>query len=301
MAKTDMDRGVFVPDVNSTYYVTPEIQGLFRRLEKRLGALPQKVMLKGPHGAGKTELAMQFAARLKMPMLIMDCANLKEPRDWFGYKTIENGQVVWHESQFDKVLAMGNHVVLFDEINRVHPGVLNTLLPILDGRGFTYLEEKGSCVMAGERLVFFATMNEGAAYTGTASTDIAMRDRWARIVEVSYLPKDKEIDVLIARTGVSEKVAKALVDIAGQIRNKASGIGSTFSDGFSTRQLIACAEDFVIDGVESLTFTMTNLFSNEGGASSERAKVLQLIQGKFGSVSSPESAAEKMKSARKAV
>lgn len=296
-AASDMNRGVFVPEVNDTYYITPDIQGLFKRLNRLSDGKTQKVMLRGPHGAGKTEMAMQFAARNKRPMIIMDCANLKEPRDWFGYKTIEAGNVVWHESQFDKVVTSGEHVILLDEINRVHPSVLNTLLPLLDGRGFTYLEEKGDVIRIGPRTVFFATMNEGAAYTGTTATDVAMKDRWSRIVEVTYLPKDKEVDILIARTGIAEKAAKALVDIANQIRKKSSGIGSQFSDGFSTRQLIACAEDFVIDGVESLTFTMTNLFSAEGGTNSERAAVLQLIQGKFGSVVSADKAAEKMSAA----
>jgi hypothetical protein len=74
-----------------------------------------------------------------------------------------------------------------------------------------------------------------------------------------------------------------LVDIANQIRKKSIGVGSSFSMSFSTRQLIAVAEDFVIDGSDSLQFTMTNLFSAEGGTNSERAAVLQLIQGKFGS------------------
>lgn len=297
VSSVDMSRGVFVPEVDHTYYITPEIQSLFDRLSKRIGQKPQKVMLKGPHGAGKTELAIQFAGRISKPMMIMDCANMKEPRDWFGYKTIEKGEVVWHESQFDKVISAGDHVILFDEINRVHPNILNTLLPLLDGRGFTYLEEKGGCITAGSGLVLFATMNEGAAYTGTTSTDIAMRDRWSRIVEVNYLPRAKEIDILIARTGIAEKAATALVDIANQIRKKSTGIGSQFTDGFSTRQLIACAEDFVVDGPSSLTFTMTNLFSAEGGTNSERALVLQLIQGKFGAIESVDSIAEKMKGA----
>ena len=140
---TDMENGVFVPEVNDTYYITPDTASLFKRVNKASESKVQKVLLRGPHGAGKTEMAMQFAARFKRPMLIMDCANLKEPRDWFGYKTIEGGEVVWHESQFDKVLAAGNHVVLLDEANRVHPTIMNTLIPILDGRGFTYLEEIG--------------------------------------------------------------------------------------------------------------------------------------------------------------
>lgn len=295
----DTSCGVFLPEVNHTYYITPDIISLFKRIAKMNESKTQKVMLRGPHGAGKTEMAMQFAARNNRPMIIMDCANLKEPRDWFGYKTIEDGNVVWHESQFDKVVTSGNHVILLDEINRVHPNVLNTLLPLLDGRGFTYLEEKGDIIKIGPKTVFFATMNEGANYTGTTSTDSAMKDRWSRIVEVTYLPKNKEIDVLIARTGIAEKAAKSLVDIANQIRKKSTGIASSFSEGFSTRQLIACAEDFVIDGPESLTFTMSNLFSSEGGANSERAAVLQLIQGKFGVIDSVDSKAEKMKAASK--
>lgn len=300
VSSIDAARGVFVPEVNDTYYITPEIISLFERLSKLSKNATQKVMLRGPHGAGKTEMAIQFAARHKKPMIIMDCANLKEPRDWFGYKTIENGNVVWHESQFDKVVTAGDHVILLDEINRVHPSVLNTLLPLLDGRGFTYLEEKGDVIRIGPNTVFFATMNEGAAYTGTTTTDVAMKDRWSRIVEVSYLPKDKEVEVLTARTGVSEENATSLVEIANQIRKKSTGIGSQFSDGFSTRQLIACAEDFVIDGVDSLTFTMTNLFSADGGTNSERAAVLQLIQGKFGAAAT-ETKAKKMTAAAKRI
>lgn len=279
----DHKMGVFVPEVNDTYYITPDIVSLFDRVHQLSVKKTQKILLRGPHGAGKTEMAMQFAARHKKPMLIMDCANLKEPRDWFGYKTIVGGEVVWHESQFDKVLSAGGHVILLDEVNRVHPSVMNTLLPILDGRGFTYLEEKGGCITVGPNTVFFSTMNEGASYTGTSACDIALRDRLGqRIVEVTYLPKDREVKVLVDRTGIDARKAASLVDIANQIRMKSSGLGSSFSEGFSTRQLIAAAEDFVVGGVASLTFTMSNLFSAEGGTNSERATVLQLIQGKFG-------------------
>lgn len=282
------DNGVFVPEVDSTYFITPETESLFDRIALLAEKKTQRVMLKGPHGSGKTEMAIQFAARQKMPLLIMDCANLKEARDWFGYKTIENGQVVWHESQFDKVVSAGGHVILLDEINRVHPAIMNTLLPLLDRRGFTYLEEKGNCISVGARTVFFASMNEGMHYTGTNTIDIAMLDRLGqRIVEVSYLPAEKEVQLLVARTGIELKDAVNLVQIANQIRMKSVGIGSSFSNSFSTRQLLACAEDFVVSGASSLTFTMVNQFSADGGTNSERASVLQLIQGKFGDLDTP--------------
>lgn len=275
--------GVFVPKVNDSYYIKPSIQGLFARMKKSAKSETQKILLTGPHGAGKTEMAMHYAAVNKKPMLIMDCANLKEPRDWFGYKNISDGKIVWNESQFDRCVSEGGHVIVLDEINRVHPTVLNTLLPLLDGRGFTFLEEKGDCIRVGKDTIFFATMNEGSGYSGTTTTDLALRDRFSHIVEVSYLDKPEETELLVNRAGVTKADAAKLVDIVSQIRRKSVGVGATFSSGFSTRQLIAVAKDFKDGGADSLEFTMTNLFSSEGGTSSERAAVLQLIQGKFGS------------------
>lgn len=278
--------GIFTPALNKSYYINSDIENLFSYVEKQRATKTQKVLLKGPHGAGKTEMAMHYAATHKLPMLIMDCANLREPRDWFGYKKIEKSKIVWHPSQFDKAISGGNIVILLDEINRVHPSILNTLLPLLDSRGFTYLEEKGENITVGNGVVFFATMNEGAVYTGTTAMDVALKDRFPRIIEVKYLERDKEIKLLITRTGIDEEDAANLVEIASQIRQKSTGIGSAFTNSMSTRQLIAAAEDFVDGGVDSLTFTITNSFSPEGGTSSERASVLQLIQGKFGGVRS---------------
>lgn len=274
--------GTLVPEVDSTYYISPDIEALFTRIESMAHTRTQKVLLKGPHGAGKTEMAIQFAARMKRPLLIMDCANLREARDWFGSKNIDGGRVVWHESLFVRALEAGGHVIVLDEFTRGHQTVMNPLNPLLDGRGFTYVEEKGGIVRVGPNTVFFATMNEGASYTGTHAIDAAMRDRWQRTIEVSYLPAEREVELLVRRTGIDEAEANSLVSIANQIRKRSSGLSATFSDGFSTRQLIAAAEDFVMGGLESLTFTITNLFSADGGTNSERAAVLQLIQGKFG-------------------
>lgn len=285
-----MNNGIFNPIVNDTYFIEEDIKSLFGRIEKNRVNKTQKILLQGPHGAGKTEMAMQYAALHNLPMLIMDCANLREPRDWFGYKKIENGNIVWHESQFDRAIQAGNVVVLLDEINRVHPNVLNTLLPILDNREFTYLEEKGDNIRVGKGMVFFATMNEGAGYSGTSVTDNALRDRFSRVVEVKYLSSVKERELLVKRTGIEENDANSLVDIANQIRRKSTGLNSSYSGGFSTRQLIAAAEDFVDGGVDSLTFTVSNLFSADGGTTSERASVLQLIQGKFGMTSKSDKA-----------
>lgn len=274
--------GVFMPKPDETYVVNESVAQLFKILQISRKNCPQNIRLIGPHGCGKTELAIQFAARLNLPLLIMDCANLREARDWFGYKTARDGTVYWHESQFVKAVEAGNHVILLDELNRANPHLLNTLMPLLDARRFTYLEEKGDKICVGPGTVFFASMNEGAGYTGTSALDRAIRDRFPRIVEMSYLGEKDEINLLIKRVGVNEDIATRLVQMANKIRQDATGLAATLTESMSTRQLIAAAHDFAIGGVETLAFTISNHFSSDGDDDSERVRVQNIIQGKFG-------------------
>jgi len=274
--------GVFMPTPDETYIINDNIGNLFKILQISRQNCPQNVKLVGPHGCGKTELAIQFAAQLKLPLLIMDCANLREARDWFGYKSAREGTVFWHESQFVKAVEAGNHVILLDELNRANPHLLNTLMPLLDARRFTYLEEKGDKICVGPGTVFFASMNEGAGYTGTSALDRAIRDRFPRAVELTYLGEDDEIKLLMKRVGINEELATRLVQMANKIRQDATGLTATLTESLSTRQLIAAAHDLAIGGVETLTFTIINHFSTDGDDDSERVRVQNILQGKFG-------------------
>lgn len=287
----DEEHGVFYPRSDATYIINPQIERLFGILETSSKKCPQNVNLIGPHGCGKTELAIQFAARHDRPLLIMDCANLREARDWFGYKSAREGTVFWHESQFVRALQSGNHVILLDELNRANPNLLNTLMPILDARRFTYLEEKGDKIIVGPGTVFFASMNEGAGYTGTSALDRAIRDRFPRAVELTYLAESDEVKLLVNRTGVTKDISSRLVQMANKIRQDSTGLSATLTESMSTRQLIAAAHDFVLGGVDTLQFTITNHFSPEGDDDSERVKVQSIIQGKFGDLIAAQAAA----------
>lgn len=280
--REDAASGVFLPKPDETYIINEHVAQLFKILQISRKNCPQNINLVGPHGCGKTELAIQFAARLNLPLLIMDCANLREARDWFGYKTAREGTVYWHESQFVKAVEAGNHVILLDELNRANPHLLNTLMPLLDARRFTYLEEKGDKICVGPGTVFFASMNEGAGYTGTSALDRAIRDRFPRVVELTYLGEKDEIKLLVKRVGIDEDIATRLVQMANKIRQDATGLSAALTESLSTRQLIAAAHDFAIGGVETLTFTVSNHFSADGDDDSERVRVQNIIQGKFG-------------------
>jgi hypothetical protein len=293
----DEEHGVFYPRPDATYIINDQVERLFGILETSSKKCPQNVNLIGPHGCGKTELAIQFAARHGRPLLIMDCANLREARDWFGYKSAREGTVYWQESQFVRAVSAGGHVILLDELNRANPNLLNTLMPILDARRFTYLEEKGNKIVVGPGTVFFASMNEGAGYTGTSALDRAIRDRFPRAVELTYLGEADEVKLLVNRTGVTKDIAGRLVQMANKIRQDATGLSATLTESLSTRQLLAASHDFVLGGVDTLQFTITNHFSPDGDEDSERVKVQSIIQGKFGDLIAAQAAAAAKKGA----
>lgn len=157
----------------------------------------------------------------------------------------------------------------------------NQLLPLLDHRRRTYVDEVQETLRVGPATVFFATLNEGLDYTGTHAVDRAMKNRFPRRIELTYLSDTKERTVLLEKVpGLERADAERLVDLANTIRAKATGFGGGLSETLSTRQIIAAAEDFVRVGPRSFQFTVFNHFSAEGGMDSERAQVIAAFEGK---------------------
>lgn len=273
-----------VPIPDPHYCWTPAMETMAKLLDKARARDPQNAMLVGPSGCGKTAYAFEFAAKAGIPILTMDCANLREARDWFGIKGASNGKTYFRKSQFWLAVEGGNCVILLDEFNRAHDHVRNPLMPLLDHRRQSWVEDVGQTLKVGNGVVFFATLNEGMDYSGTHATDRAMSNRFPRRVELTYLPRENEIKVLLDRvTGLKKADAEKLVDIAGSIRSKsaASGnFGGNITGTVSTRQLIAAAQDFVDGGPGTFLYTIFSHFSADGGTSSERAQVIKMFEGK---------------------
>jgi nitric oxide reductase NorQ protein len=271
----------YTPVQDPTFYIDPKLEGLFGHIQASAPE-PQNIMLIGPHGCGKTETALQYAARTGKPLLVMDCAHTREGYLWWGRMHVNNGTTYFKPSDFFKAVEAGNHVILLDELNRVDSSILSPLMPLLDGRRATHVPDTDHILKVGPGTVFFATMNEGSQYTGTSALDAAIQDRFSYRVEVDYLDKDQEVKVVASRTGVTKADATKLVALANAVRKKAVGYGATLSTTISTRQLIATAKLFKTMGVNALDYSIASHFSADGGADSERRQVLTMIQGKFG-------------------
>jgi MoxR-like ATPase len=273
-------------EIDPSYVMPPDGSIFCDVIDRARQKKSQNVMIVGPTGCGKTEFAKQFAARKGLSLLKMDCSNITEAEKWFGRLDIQAGSISWEETPFDRVVSEGNHVILLDEINRAAPEVLNVLLPLLDTSRSCLIQDRrpSPILQDGGGTVWFATMNQGAAYTGTTKLDRALRARFGDVVELTYLPKDAEVNLLIVRTGIDAESANKLVDIADTIRRKSKGIDSIFENTISTRELLNAAEKFLEGGASMLRFSMVNHFSGGTGADSERAQVLEMLKGKFGSL-----------------
>lgn len=231
------------------------------------------IRLVGPTGCGKTSIGQWLAATCNRPCLIMDCSVIREPRDWFGYRTVKDGQIIWQDTQFVRSVEAGNYVIILDELNRASPGVLNGLMPLLDHRRRSWLEERQSYVTVGGATLFLATTNVGSRYIGAGPVDMALEDRFSREIEMTYLKPDQEKALLLRRIpGLQEADADALTSIAGKTRQATSDISP-----ISTRRLLAAASDLAAYGQPSLEYTLLTRHRDP----TERAALAALLVGKF--------------------
>jgi len=174
------------------------------------------VLMVGPSGYGKTTIPEKVARTNGMDVIRMNCAAVRDPEEWFGYREAVDGSTVFVPTEFTKTIIGGNAIVILDEFNRVEPWLTNTLYPLLDDARSTLVH--GERITCGENLIFVATINQGFEFTGTFALDAALTNRFDMIVHVSALPQDIEEEVLITRTGVTPVTAKVIVSINNALR-----------------------------------------------------------------------------------
>lgn len=282
-----VDRAIFEPTVDPAFYVAPDHMDLLDVVNTLAAGTPQNILLTGPQGCGKTELGIWFSARYSRPCIVMNCATIRETKDWFGYRDAQAGTLSWHKSDFVRAVEKGGVVVLMDEFNRLHSTLHNSIYPLLDARRCTFVEEIGEMVHVGPGTVFAATANIGLSHVGTHTLDSAIEDRFAYRVDIGFPDQATEIKIIKSKTGVSGRLAKKLAKFGADIRRKSIGATATLSRAVSTRQLLNTAivmREFVERGkpaAKAADFTIVPYFSKEGGKESEQAQVLQLVQGIF--------------------
>ncbi len=182
---------------------------------------PVSFIFAGPTGVGKTELVKTLAADLfhsPETLIRLDMSEFMEkhsvsriigaPPGYVGYD--EAGQLT------EKIRRRPYSVVLFDEIEKAHPDVLNILLQILDDGRIT--DARGKTVNF-ENTVIVMTTNAGSdnsgATVGFFSEDSALSDNKTMKALSSFLRPEfiNRVDEIITFRSLDEKDFESIARI----------------------------------------------------------------------------------------
>ena len=182
----------------------------------------------GPTGVGKTELAKQLASELNMPFLRFDMSEYMEKHSVSRLVGAPPGYVGFDEGGLltEAISKKPYSVLLFDEMEKAHPDVLNILLQFMDDASLTDTNgKKVDC----QNVILIMTTNAGARDIAKAAIGI---------IKNNYNPFDLEqikktfspeflnrIDAVIGFNSLDEKnlmsvVSKFFDDLQEQLRLK---------------------------------------------------------------------------------
>ncbi|MGC0327173.1 ATP-dependent Clp protease ATP-binding subunit ClpC [Streptomyces sp. SAI-170] len=197
----------------------------------------------GPTGVGKTELAKTLAELLfgdEDRMIRFDMSEFQEkhtvarlvgaPPGYVGYD--EAGQLT------EKVRRKPYSVVLFDEVEKAHPDVFNTLLQILDDGRLT--DAQGRTVDFRHTVVIM-TSNIGAqrilAHEGDAAE---LKDELMEDLRARFLPEFlNRIDDIIVFHSLTEQDLSEIVDhLLDRSKHKVHGQGMTLEVTEAAKKLL---------------------------------------------------------------
>ena len=231
----------------------------------RVGISPKKrpvsFIFVGPTGVGKTELVKRLTDDLfdSVDSLIrLDMSEYMEkhtvskligsPPGYVGYD--EAGQLT------EKIRRKPYSVVLFDEIEKAHPDVLNILLQVLDDGRITDAQGR---VVNFENTIIVMTSNAGseggvAAVGFGRSTEDQMKEKTMKALRGFLRPEFiNRVDEIITFNHLSENNFLGIADIMlGELRDSLAARGLTLTWSDELRQLLVKKAHSVTYGARNL-------------------------------------------------
>ena len=193
------------------------------------------LLLKGPTGCGKTRFVGHMAAKLGLPLSTVSCPDDLAAADLTGRYLLKGGDTVWVDGPLTRAVREGG-ICYLDEIVEARKDVAVVLHPLTDDRRILPLERTGEVLNAPPGFMLVVSYNPG--YQNLLKTlKPSTRQRFVAI-EFDFLPKDREIAVVSAESGLAEGMVAPLVELARRLRALK---GHDLEEGVSTRLLVYCA------------------------------------------------------------
>ncbi len=288
----------YVPDLDESYRFDRETT-----LAILAGfAFNRRVMVQGYHGTGKSTHIEQVAARLNWPCIRVNLDSHISRIDLVGKDAIvlKDGKQVTEFREGILPWALQRPVALvFDEYDAGRPDVMFVIQRVLEVAGKLTLLDQNRVIRPHNAFRLFSTTNTiglgdtSGLYHGTQQINQGQMDRWSIVTTLNYLPHDKEVDIVLAKSPTYQgadgrKKIAAMVRVADLTRS--AFINGDISTVMSPRTVITWAENAHIFGDIGFAFRLTFLNKCD---ELERATVAEFYQRAFGE-ELPESAAKVM-------
>ncbi|NWH07716.1 MAG: cobaltochelatase subunit CobS [Alphaproteobacteria bacterium] len=265
-------------------------------------AYNRRVMVQGYHGTGKSTHIEQVAARLNWPCIRVNLDSHISRIDLIGKDAIvlKDGSQVTEFKEGILPWALQRPVALvFDEYDAGRPDVMFVIQRVLEASGKLTLLDQNKVLRANPYFRLFSTTNTiglgdtTGLYHGTQQINQGQMDRWSIVTALNYLPHDKEVEIILAKSPTynspeGKKKISAMVRVADLTRS--AFINGDISTVMSPRTVITWAENADIFGSVGFAFRVTFLNKCD---ELERATVAEFYQRCFGE-ELPESAAKVM-------
>lgn len=194
------------------------------------------VMLTGPTGCGKTRLVEHVGALLGRPVVTISCHDDLTSSDLVGRFMITGGDVGWTDGPLTRAVKAGA-ICYLDEVVEARHDSLAVLHSLTDHRRTLFLDRPGEVVQAPHDFMLVCSYNP-AYRSSLKELKPSFRQRFVTL-PMKYLTAEREAEVVVSETGVSNTTAVRLVSCANTIR--------TADEAFhfeppSTRVLVAAAQ-----------------------------------------------------------
>ena len=170
-------------------------------------------MLTGPTGCGKTRLVEHMGGLLGRPVVTISCHDDLTSSDLVGRFMVTGGDVVWNDGPLTSAVKNGA-ICYLDEVVEARHDSLAVLHSLTDHRRALYLDRAGEVVKAPDAFMLVCSYNP-AYRSSLKELKPSFRQRFVTL-PMSYLPPDREAEVLVAEAGIELAVGPA----AGEVRDR---------------------------------------------------------------------------------
>lgn len=171
-------------------------------------------LLIGETGTGKTSVIRYLAHKRQQGYTRINMHGYNTPDELIGSKSVKNGATYYEDGILTNAMRKG-HIVVLDELNATPPDCTFIIHGLLDDDKRVSLPN-GEVITPHKDFRFFATMNPD--YEGTRSLNRAFMDRFHIVLHIDILDPEVEKKLIIERTGVTEDLAKGMVNVAWMAR-----------------------------------------------------------------------------------